>query len=389
MNVVATSTKLELYFNYFSFFNRKLSRVKSKATLLLAFNSKINIKRKRRKLAKCQLDLVNPHYKSLRWVKSLAVNSLISSNRNFASKLLISQSLNSASTGHTFHFGPIVRRAYPTSVQERIGSRRRLRANAQLSKASVPLALSVPVDKLGFSYGGRTLSNIGSVGPSAPASANLKPKTPLKTFTQPTRVCRPDPKDISSNLFDKDSRQPKKGALKTNQLRNINLKEGKRKALVSKKRVGNYNSTSAGDTKTSIKNLDSVAGHSPRPSRTGFRLAKQGIFVKKYTRPMAYKTDQVRRLKQQYLVLSIGKILSPITAVPVSLRGQNLLSLTTRTLIKQYKAQVIWSLPFQYVRRLFFVKDLVTVVVATTLLRSSKLLSFYLARLLEKLPKHT
>lgn len=94
-------------------------------------------------------------------------------------------------------------------------------------------------------------------------------------------------------------------------------------------------------------------------------------------------------LRERYMLLHVGRALSGLLRQRVSLAGRNALSLSVGDIFAEYKRQVLSSLPHQYVTRLFFINDLVSAVIATTLLRSSNILSFYLARLLERLPRHT
>lgn len=93
--------------------------------------------------------------------------------------------------------------------------------------------------------------------------------------------------------------------------------------------------------------------------------------------------------RDHYRFLRINMSLTRLMCRRVQLVGRNVLTLSIQNMFSDYVGQVLTSLPHQYVNRMFFITDLVAVTVATTLLRSSSILSFYLARLLERLPRHT
>jgi len=95
------------------------------------------------------------------------------------------------------------------------------------------------------------------------------------------------------------------------------------------------------------------------------------------------------RLQQRYQYLLLGRTLTNIFSKSTAVVGKSIITLSAKQIICHYKAQILQSLPYHYVNRLFFINDLVSTIVTTTLLRTSKLLSFYLARLLERLPRHT
>lgn len=97
----------------------------------------------------------------------------------------------------------------------------------------------------------------------------------------------------------------------------------------------------------------------------------------------------LNRLQQRYQYLLLGRALTNIFSKSTAVVGKSIVTLSAKQIIYHYKAQILQSLPYHYVNRLFFINDLVATIVTTTLLRTSRLLSFYLARLLERLPRHT
>lgn len=132
--------------------------------------------------------------------------------------------------------------------------------------------------------------------------------------------------------------------------------------------------------------------HSPSfPTRGNKSIFTTAIYQNTITtRKRAHTSYPVaRKLREKYQILALKSTFSQIVSAPVNMIGKCALTQTTRHMLTNYNAQVLASLPFQYVHRLFFIGDLVTTIIVTTLLRTSSLLSFYLARLLERLPRHT
>lgn len=103
--------------------------------------------------------------------------------------------------------------------------------------------------------------------------------------------------------------------------------------------------------------------------------------------PSKCKEALVDQLSVKYMILELNGRLSNYLNKPVTVFANNLLSTKATQLLTTYQTQLSASLPY-FMRRLFFHRDLVNIIVCASILRSSYLLSFYLARLLERVPRH-
>lgn len=123
-----------------------------------------------------------------------------------------------------------------------------------------------------------------------------------------------------------------------------------------------------------------------------FDWLKQSTLMKTTISPgMLLRTKKRRycRFKSSFFKLKLQALLQSILATPVTITSQNLLKLKAANVLLAYGWKVTQALPTQYIYAFFFQKDLTNVIVCTVLLRTSSLLSFYLARLLERVPRHT
>ena len=93
------------------------------------------------------------------------------------------------------------------------------------------------------------------------------------------------------------------------------------------------------------------------------------------------------KLATKYFILNLNNSLSSYLKTPVDVFANDILSTKATQLITVYQTQLSASLPY-FMHRFFFHRDMSNIIVCTTILRSSHLLSFYLARLLEKTPRH-
>lgn len=123
------------------------------------------------------------------------------------------------------------------------------------------------------------------------------------------------------------------------------------------------------------------------------RYSLSALHKKQHLRPFNLQARQnltsCRKVKSTLLKLKLQSVLQSILATPVTITSQNILKLKASKILLSYGWKVTQSLPTQYVYSFFFQKDLTNIIVCTVLLRTSSLLSFYLARLLERIPRHT
>lgn len=105
-----------------------------------------------------------------------------------------------------------------------------------------------------------------------------------------------------------------------------------------------------------------------------------------YKFPKSYNVG--RLLKKRYLFFALGCVLSRLVKKSTLLCPAPVLSIGSESLLSYYRNRVDAAIPF-FLKKLFFHKDLINTIVCTSLLRNSYLLSFFLARLMEKIPRHT
>lgn len=149
--------------------------------------------------------------------------------------------------------------------------------------------------------------------------------------------------------------------------------------------------------KFSLKALESKDTTRLKSVRSGMSMRRSPRFVIKPEDPKIIRNEyiskipsfsaKIENLSIKYLVLQINESLSTYLKTPVVICANSMLSTKATQLLTAYQIQLSASLPF-FMRRFFFHRDLVNIIICTTILRSSYLLSFYLARLLERIPRH-
>lgn len=96
----------------------------------------------------------------------------------------------------------------------------------------------------------------------------------------------------------------------------------------------------------------------------------------------------IMRIKSAFLNRMVATALRQLCILPTAIVSQNIMHSRISQLLALYNKQILHSLPLQYASY-FYYKDLTNILVCSLTLRSSALLSFYLARLYEHVPNHT
>lgn len=113
-------------------------------------------------------------------------------------------------------------------------------------------------------------------------------------------------------------------------------------------------------------------------------------FAKKLNKNKKVKASRytISRIKTTFLNKLISDIIKKTCLIQTAVVSQNIMYSKIAHLLNLYNRQILQSLPQQY-SSYFYYKDLTNILVCALTLRCSSLLSFYLARLYEHVPKHS